>query len=65
MVWPSFYGQKPITPNYQGFKIVSPLPNNLKNTKFLKTTERNTVLYGRQGQKVYREIVILEKTKTS
>lgn len=65
MVWPSFYGQKPINPNYQGFKIISALPNSLKDNKLLKTNNRNTILYGRQGQKVYREIVILEKIKTS
>lgn len=61
MVWPSFYGQKPINPNISGFKIINPIPDNLRNSKFIKMTNRDTILYGRQGQKVYREIVILEK----
>jgi tRNA G10 N-methylase Trm11 len=61
MVWPSFYGQRPITPKINGFKIVNPIPDNLKENKFIKTTNRNTILYGRPGQKVYREIVVLEK----
>jgi len=61
MVWPSFYGQKPISPNYNGFKIINPVPENLRNNIFLKKTGRETIIYGRSGQKVFREIVVLEK----
>lgn len=61
MIWPMFYGQKPITPNYTGFKMLNMLPENLRESDFLKKTYRPTIIYGRQGQKVYREIVVLEK----
>ncbi len=61
MIWPMFYGQKPITPNYTGFKMLNMLPENLRESEFLKKTYRPTIIYGRQGQKVYREIVVLEK----
>jgi tRNA G10 N-methylase Trm11 len=61
MVWPSFYGQKPISPSYTGFKIINPLPKSLENNSLLKKTGRDTIIYSRPGQKVFREIVILKK----
>jgi tRNA G10 N-methylase Trm11 len=61
MIWPMFYGQKPITPVLTGLKIVEMIPNNLKNSPFIKQTSRQTIVYGRPGQKVFREIVTLEK----
>jgi len=63
MVWPSFYGNKPISPETSGFKIINFIPDNLKNNEFIKkhTSERQTIIYGRLGQKVFREIVVLEK----
>ena len=61
MVWPFFYGQKPINPDYSGFKMVDMLPLNLKVNDFIKKHNRATIIYGRPGQKVYREIVVLEK----
>ena len=61
MVWPLFYGQKPIKPNYDGLKIIDMIPDNLSNSEFIKKNQRPTIIYGRSGQKVYREIVVLEK----
>ncbi len=61
MIWPMFYGYRPISPNYSGFKIVSLLPKDLIINKFIKSTNRNTIIYGRPGQKVYREVVVLDK----
>lgn len=61
MIWPMFYGQKPITPNYDGFKMINMLPENLRYCEFIKKHNRATIVYGRPGQKVYREIVVLEK----
>ncbi len=61
MVWPSFYGQKPINPKHDGFKISPLLPDNLAKGQFIKQSERGTIIYGRPGQKVFREIVVLEK----
>ncbi|HBA37015.1 TPA: hypothetical protein DCZ15_04060 [Candidatus Falkowbacteria bacterium] len=61
MIWPLFYGQKPITPDYTGFKIINPVPEELRKSEFIKKTGRETIVYGRLGQKVYREVVVMEK----
>jgi len=61
MIWPSFYGQRPITPVYRGFKIIDMLPTNLAEGPFVNKNARPTIIYGRPGQKVFREIVVLEK----
>lgn len=49
-----------ITPNLSGFKIVNPIQENLRNNPNVNLTDRNTIIYGREGQKVWREIVVLE-----
>jgi len=61
MVWPLFYGQRPISPNYSGFRMINMIPKELESNKFIKKNSRETIVYGRPGQKVYREIVVLEK----
>jgi tRNA G10 N-methylase Trm11 len=62
MIWPVFKNPKQdinITPNINGFKIISPIPSQIK--KRLVITNRDTIIYGRPGQKVWREIVVLKK----
>jgi len=61
MIWPMFYGQKPITPVLTGLKIIDMIPDSLRPSQFIKQTVRQTIVYGRPGQKVFREIVTLEK----
>lgn len=61
MIWPLFYGQRPIAPKYEGFELVDALPKHLKDSPFLKKHSRSTIIYGRPGQKVYREIAVLQK----
>ena len=63
MVWPVFYGNKPIGPNFNGFKVVNFVPEHLRDNGIMQktTTGRGTIIYGRPGQKVFREIVVLEK----
>ncbi len=61
MIWPLFYGQRPITPTYEGFKIINMISDELRESEFIKKHNRETIVYGRPGQKVYREIVVLEK----
>lgn len=61
MIWPMFFGNKQINPDYYKFKIVSILPEEWKKWLGVKVTNRNTIIYGRAGQKVFREIVVLEK----
>ena len=62
MVWPIFrvtHNMERITPNLSGFKIVNPITENLLSNDIIKLTDRNTIIYGREGQKVWREIVVL------
>ncbi len=64
MIWPIFKNEKQdiaLSPNINGFKIISPITSQIK--KRLALTNRNTIIYGRPGQKVWREIVILHKIK--
>ena len=64
MVWPSFYDKRQnifLRPDLAGLKIVNPIPGNLQTNIFIKLTARNTIIYGREQQKVWREIVVLEK----
>ena len=63
MIWPVFNTKnstKNITPNINGFKIYNPVPKELQNNNFIKLTKRDTIVYGRAGQKVWREIVVLK-----
>lgn len=62
MVWPVFYGNKFVNPNIGEFKKISILPDNLKNEEIKKRiNQRGNIVYGRAGQKVFREVVVLEK----
>lgn len=61
MIWPLFYGQKPISPKYDGFKMINMIPENLRANQYVKKHNRDAIVYSRPGQKVYREIVVLEK----
>lgn len=61
MIWPKFFGDKQINPDYYKFEIKNSLPEEWKKWPGVKVTERNTIVYGRAGQKVFREIVVLEK----
>lgn len=63
MLWPVFWHKKEqvklSAKIARDFMPVSPFPSELK--LLLPLTERKTLLYGRPGQRVWREIVILEK----
>lgn len=61
MVWPVFFNKHFLNPELGGFKMISPLPQKLLTDERLTITKRQTIVYGRPGQKMYREIVILEK----
>jgi tRNA G10 N-methylase Trm11 len=61
MIWPMFYGQRPITPDYSGFNMINMIPEDLRTSEFIKKHNREAILYGRPGQRVYRESVVLEK----
>lgn len=62
MTWPIFritHNAQRITPDLSGFKIINPIPEYLRNDKKIKLTDRSTIIYGRERQKIWREIVIL------
>jgi tRNA G10 N-methylase Trm11 len=59
MIWPVLRKAKDqfMKINLKDFEIVNYLPENLN----LPISHRNTLVYGRKDQKVWREIVVLEK----
>lgn len=62
MIWPLFILHPTpcaLNPNLNGFKIVNPIPERLRDNPNIKLTNRNTIVYGREGQKIWREIVVL------
>lgn len=64
MIWPilsSFNQQTFLDPKLHGLKIRNTIPEQIRNNKNIRLTKRSTIIYGREGQKVWREIVVLEK----
>jgi len=61
MVWPVWEDKFFLNPNLNGFKIAKSIPESLRNNPAIKLTARQTIIYGRPGQKVWREIVVLTK----
>ncbi|MEK7097523.1 MAG: methyltransferase domain-containing protein [Patescibacteria group bacterium] len=64
MIWPilsSFRQQVFLNPKLHGLKIINPIPEKIRDNRIMKLTGRSTMIYGREGQKVWREIVVLEK----
>lgn len=49
-----------IKPDLSGFHLIKPLSSELTKNCCPKTTDRNTIVYGRPQQKVWREVVILK-----
>jgi tRNA G10 N-methylase Trm11 len=61
ILFPVFLNKYSINPNISGYKIINAIPAEFQKNKLIKITKRNTIIYGRSGQKVFREIVILKK----
>jgi len=64
VAWPYFVKQNIFVSVFDklesfGFRVVAPYPE--KYNAIYPLSERGTLLYGREGQHVFREIVILEK----
>ncbi len=61
MVWPVFdKGEVFINPNLNKLKIINPLQKK-NNSQGFTTSQRNSIVYSRDNQKIYREIIILKK----
>lgn len=64
MIWPQFVSEKKVftlAPKLRSFQIVRTLPLFLQDKKIAQESKRKTIVYGRKGQRVWREIVTLEK----
>lgn len=64
MIWPVFRVRKNLVflnPVHSNLKIIDPIPPELKRSKFISLTKRQTIIYGRPNQNVWREIVVLKK----
>lgn len=68
MIWPVFVsrsGEKKRfflnNVNLADFKIKPLLPNYLLNNDLLKLSKKGGIVYGRPGQKIWREVILLEK----
>ncbi|MCF7860362.1 methyltransferase domain-containing protein [Patescibacteria group bacterium] len=61
MVWPVFFGREFIEPQLDKWQVINLLPERFLNLPWLKLSERGTLLYHRDGQKVWRELIVLEK----
>lgn len=68
MVWPVIRetrnrqeAENFLNPDLGGLTIVNPIPDELRQSRIIKMTKRDTIIYGREGQKVWREIAVLEK----
>jgi tRNA G10 N-methylase Trm11 len=64
MIWPIFldHGKKIfLDPELSGFKIKRLISEEVLKENNLKLSFRNTIYYGREGQRVWREILVLNK----
>jgi tRNA (guanine10-N2)-dimethyltransferase len=64
MIWPVRVNRDKkvfLTPDTRGFRLPTILPAELKKECGRNFSQRGHLLYGREGQRVWREIVVLEK----
>jgi tRNA G10 N-methylase Trm11 len=66
MIWPVFTKHEArstitVNPDLHDFKIISPIPAAMAADPAIKPTNRKTIIYGRPEQRVWREIVIMER----
>lgn len=61
MIWPVFFTKHFIHPNFTDWEIIATIPDKWLKNNNINLTKRQTLIYGRLGQKVWREIVVLKK----
>ncbi|MDD3285330.1 MAG: DNA methyltransferase [Patescibacteria group bacterium] len=61
MVWPVFFGREFLKPALDKWKPVKALPEKFSHLPWVKLSYRDTLIYHRAGQRVWRELIILEK----
>ncbi|MFC1678471.1 hypothetical protein ACFLZ9_01895, partial [Patescibacteria group bacterium] len=50
-----------LTPSMSSYKIIDLIPAQLLKNRNTRLTQRNTIVYGREGQRIWREIVVLSQ----
>lgn len=61
MVWPVFFGHEFIKPVLDQWRQVKAVPDKFARLPWVQLSYRDTILYHREGQRVWRELIILEK----
>ncbi len=62
IIWPVFEnGTRMIDPNIGQLKLVPLLKKDFEKDQSLNITKRQTIIYFREGQKIHREVVVLQK----
>lgn len=61
MVWPVFFGKEFVKPALDKWKPIPAMPVKFQHLPWVKLSYRDTLLYHRDGQRVWRELIILEK----
>jgi len=61
MVWPVFFGREFLKPALDKWRPINALPEKFSHLPWVKLSYRDTLLYHREGQRVLRELIILEK----
>mgnify|MGYP001197228396 FL=1 len=61
MVWPVFFGREFLKPALDKWQPINALPEKFSHIPWVKLSYRDTLLYHRAGQRVWRELIILEK----
>ena len=61
MVWPVFFGREFIKPVLNKWRLIQALPKKFQQLPWVKLSYRDTLIYHREGQRVWRELIILEK----
>jgi len=61
MVWPVFFGREFIKPALNKWRPIQALPKKFQQLPWVQLSYRDTLIYHREGQRVWRELIILEK----
>ncbi|MFA6146487.1 MAG: methyltransferase domain-containing protein [Patescibacteria group bacterium] len=64
-ILPEIVRPRPTSPGLEkmGWQIISPIPENLANHPIIKSTKRQSIIYARANQEVWREIFIFSLGK--
>jgi tRNA G10 N-methylase Trm11 len=61
MIWPVFFTNNFLEINHKDWEIINPISSYWQKIMNIENKKRPSLIYGRPGQKVWREIVLLKK----